>query len=153
VIPLYLPALRERPDDVELLAQHFLETHPGAHGVKHIAPGALDTLVGHDWQGNVRELQNVIEYAIVMGSGSVITEADLPPELRGEEPGGLAVTVPDSHLEEAAADLPPEARRLMNALERNSGHMGRAAASLGISRTTLWRRLKKHGIDRESVAG
>ncbi len=61
------------------------------------------------------------------------------------------MTVPDSGVSDAHADLSPEGRRLVNALERNGGHMGRAAASLGISRTTLWRRLKRLGIDREEL--
>jgi transcriptional regulator with PAS, ATPase and Fis domain len=150
VIPLYLPALRERPEDVELLAKHFLEQHPRGKHIEHIAPGALEALVAHDWPGNVRELQNAIEYATVMGNGKVLTAADLPPEIRGEEPGARAVTVPD-RASDAHADLSPEGRRLVNALERNGGHMGRAAASLGISRTTLWRRLKRLGIDREEL--
>ncbi|MBO6938454.1 MAG: sigma 54-interacting transcriptional regulator [Deltaproteobacteria bacterium] len=151
VIPLYLPALRERPQDIELLARHFLEQHPSAKHVDHIAPGALEALVAYDWPGNVRELQNAIEYATVMGSGRVLTAADLPPEIRGEQPGTRSVTVPDSTSEDTASDLSPEGRRLVNALERNGGHMGRAAASLGISRTTLWRRLKRLGIDREDI--
>ena len=84
-------------------------------------------------------------------AGKAITLADLPPEIRGEEGGAPVVTVPDSHSEELAESLSPEGRRLVNALERNGGHMGRAAASLGISRTTLWRRLKRLGIDREEL--
>jgi len=151
VIPLYLPALRERPQDIELLARHFLAQHPSGKHVDHIAPGALEAMVAYDWPGNVRELQNAIEYATVMGSGRVLTAADLPPEIRGDEPGARSVTVPSTASEDAASDLSPEGRRLVNALERNGGHMGRAAASLGISRTTLWRRLKKLGIDREEL--
>lgn len=145
VIPLYLPTLRERPDDVELLAWHFLEEHE-ARRVRRITPGALEAMRNYGWPGNVRELQNTIEYAVVMGEGPVLTEADLPPEVRGDEPG---------HRRPAAAPpvlrskLAPEARRLLNAVERADGHMGRAAKSLGISRTTLWRKLKKHGLDRQ----
>jgi len=150
VIPLYLPSLRERPEDVELLAHHFLERLRG-DDAGHIAPSALEALVAWDWPGNVRELQNVVEYGMVMGNGKAITLADLPPEIRGEEGGAPVVTVPDSHSEELAESLSPEGRRLVNALERNGGHMGRAAASLGISRTTLWRRLKRLGIDREEL--
>ena len=150
VIPLYLPALRERPEDVALLAHRFLEEFRG-DDTGHIAPGALEALVAYDWPGNVRELQNAIEYGTVMGNGKVMTLADLPPEVRGEEPGAPTATVPDSRSEALAENLSADGRRLVNALERNGGHMGRAAASLGISRTTLWRRLKRLGIDRDAI--
>ena len=154
VIPLFLPTLRQRPADVELLAWLFLEERAAAEGgrtIKRITPGALAALTDYDWPGNVRELQNVIEYANVMGEGPVLAESDLPPEVRGEE-RGARVTRPDSELTALRAELPPEARRYLTALERSGGHMGRAAQSLGISRTTLWRKLKKHGLDRETLA-
>ena len=154
VIPLFLPTLRQRPADVELLAWHFLDERAAAEGgrtIKRITPGALAALTDYDWPGNVRELQNVIEYANVMGEGPVLAESDLPPEVRGEE-RGARVTRPDSELTALRAELPPEARRYLTALERSGGHMGRAAQSLGISRTTLWRKLKKHGLDRETLA-
>jgi len=150
VIPLYLPPLRDRPDDVEALAWHFLQQHEDTRAVRRISDGALDRLQDYDWPGNVRELQNVIEYATVMGEGPVLVETDLPAEVRGEDPA-RAAGVPTATGTTADDDLPTEARRLVNALERASGHMGRAAASLGISRTTLWRRLKRYGIDRDAL--
>ncbi len=152
VIPLYLPPLRERPGDVEALAWHFLEEHEATRAVRRITDGALNALTVYDWPGNVRELQNTIEYAVVMGSGPVLTEADLPPEVRGEEPGASKVSAPAQPVNPS---LPPEARRLVNALERSGGHMGRAAKSLGMSRTTLWRKLKRHGLhpDDDTEAG
>jgi len=153
VIPLFLPTLRQRPADVELLAWHFLEqraAEEGGRAIQRITPGALAALTDYDWPGNVRELQNVIEYATVMGEGPVLAESDLPPEVRGEE-RGPRVTRPDPGLTALRAELPPEARRYLTALERSGGHMGRAAQSLGISRTTLWRKLKKHGLDRDTL--
>jgi transcriptional regulator of acetoin/glycerol metabolism len=69
----------------------------------------------------------------------------------GESAQGARITTPDPGLAALRAELPKEARRYLNALERSGGHMGRAAASLGISRTTLWRKLKKHGLDREAL--
>ena len=156
MIPLYLPPLRKRPGDVEVLVWHFLAQHEerGGRAIRRIADGALEILDAYDWPGNVRELQNVVEYATVMGEGPVLTEADLPPEVRGVEGAlGVQATTPDPELTAMRADLPPEARRLLNALERAGGHMTRAAASLGMSRTTLWRKLKKHGLDREAPGG
>ncbi len=156
VIPLYLPPLRERPDDVEVLAWHFLGKHEarGGRAIRRIAEGALSILTSYDWPGNVRELQNAVEYATVMGEGPVLGEADLPPDVRGVDARALdTVNAPDPALAARRAELPLEARRLLNALERAGGHMSRAAASLGMSRTTLWRKLKKHGLDREALEG
>ncbi|MBX3272655.1 MAG: sigma 54-interacting transcriptional regulator [Sandaracinaceae bacterium] len=151
VIPLFLPPLRDRPNDVPLLVEHFLAgfAERAHRPARRITPGALDALVRYDWPGNVRELQNVVEYALVMGDDPVLTEADLPPEVRGIEP--VAIARPDADEAARRAELPAEARRLLNALERAGGHMSRAAASLGMSRTTLWRRLKKHGLDRAAL--
>ncbi len=150
VIPLYLPALRERADDVEVLTWHFLEQQR-ARPIRRITPGALEALVTYEWPGNVRELQNVIEYATVMGEGPTLTKADLPPEVVGADVDAARVTTPDPEFRKLRAGLPAEGRRLLNALERSGGHMSRAAASLGMSRTTLWRKLKKHGLDRAKL--
>jgi two-component system, NtrC family, response regulator AtoC len=146
VIPLFLPPLRERTDDIELLAWRFVDqrNERGRRHISRIAKGAQQALARYDWPGNVRELDNAIEYAFVMGEGAVLTEAELPPEVRGDEEQalGAAVNTP----EPLAEGMPPEARRLLRAIERAGGHHGRAAASLGISRTTLWRRLRKLGL-------
>ena len=163
VIPLYLPPLRERTDDIEVLAWHFVKQQSvkqqnikqtiDTRTIRQIAPASLERLQDYEWPGNVRELQNVIEYATVMGEGPVLQETDLPPELRGEENHEPRITSPDAYLTKLREDLPAEARRLLNALERAGGHMGRAAGSLGISRTTLWRRLRRYGLDRETLDG
>jgi len=148
VIPLFLPSLRERPDDVELLAWRFVEERNAVseRRVERISPGAVRALEAYDWPGNVRELVNAVEYAFVMGEGPVLTEAELPPEVRGEE-AGAPEPLAGAPSTAVRANLPPEARRILTAIERAGGHHGRAAASLGISRTTLWRRLKKYGLD------
>lgn len=147
VVPLFLPPLRDRPDDVELLAWHFVErrNRTSKRKVSKVSPGAVEAMRRYDWPGNVRELDNAIEYAFVMGDGAILTDAELPPEVRGEKDAVPlkvnAQPAPDSER------LAPEARKLLNALNRAGGHHGRAAASLGISRTTLWRRLRKHGLE------
>ena len=155
VVPVFLPALRERPDDIALLAERFVEQRNERDGrrVDRIAPGAVRALEAYDWPGNVRELINAVDYAFVMGDGPVMTEAELPPEVRGEPaPRGSDAPAPGpdgtrrAGPEPSRRDLPPEARRLLTALDRAGGHHDRAAKSLGISRTTLWRRLKKHGL-------
>jgi transcriptional regulator with PAS, ATPase and Fis domain len=146
VIPLYLPALRERRGDIALLADRFIAelNERFERTVDRITPGAISALEDYDWPGNVRELHNAIEYAFVMGEGPMLSEAELPPELRDEE--GRA-SVPLVNAPAVDPSLPPEARRIATALERAGGHHARAAAALGMSRTTLWRRMKKYGLE------
>ena len=153
VVPLFLPALRERPGDIELLARHFLARRGSGTNVPaptHITEQALAALRAYPWPGNVRELENVIEYATVMGDGVALALSDLPPEIRGEE-SSESTAVPETVHVALDENLPDEARRLINAVERAAGHMGRAAATLGISRTTLWRKLKRYGIDTRTL--
>lgn len=139
VVPLRLPPLRERDGDIELLAMRFAHDFSDEHRrVSKISKGALALLEEHPWPGNVRELANVLEYATAMGDGPVIVEADLPPELRGGAEIALA-NVPSP----TTTPLNDEQTRLVHALERAGGHRARAAAILGISRSTLWRRLKE----------
>lgn len=153
VIPLYLPPLRDRPEDIDPLVWHFLGRFRGERQVATIHAEAMRRLQEYDWPGNVRELANAVQYATVMGEGPVFAESDLPPEIRGEDGETSSSASLDPHYQTLAQDLPPEGRRLLNALERAGGHMGRAAGSLGISRTTLWRRLKRYGLDRSVIEG
>lgn len=146
VVPLRIPPLRNRDGDVAMLARLFSDElcKHGDRQVEQIAPGAIAALAAYDWPGNVRELQNALEYAFAMGDGPVLTEADLPPEILGDTTAGWAGNAPQT---EAATDkLPKEARRILTALERAAGHRGRAAQSLGISRVTLWRKIKEYGL-------
>ncbi len=150
VVPIFLPALREHPDDIPLLAAHFVEqknAEASERKIEHISDEALSALSAYDFPGNVRELQNAIEYAFVMGEGSTLLEADLPPEFRGEEPANRARNSPAPALANAPS---AEARRILRALERAAGNRARAAKSLGMSRVTLWRKLKALGLDAES---
>ncbi|NOY91373.1 MAG: AAA domain-containing protein [Deltaproteobacteria bacterium] len=150
VVPLFIPPLRERVSDIELLAWRFIEARndPGSREVARIAPTALRKMTAYAWPGNVRELENAIEYAFAMGEGPVLTEAHLPPEVRGRDTRTQpARNVPLEHDPASGDDdLPDEARRLLYAIERSAGHRGRAAASLGMSRVTLWRKLKRYGL-------
>lgn len=146
VLSLFLPPLRARPEDIELLAWHFLarlQASPGGRDIERISRRALEVLTQYSWPGNVRELENAIEYAFVMGDGPTLTEGELPGEVRGQPETtreGLA-------LGELDPALPPEAKRLLTAIERADGHRERAAQSLGMSRTTLWRKLKGYGLE------
>jgi transcriptional regulator with PAS, ATPase and Fis domain len=147
VIPIFLPPLRERAGDVPLLAQRIVEqlNEKSRRKVERVAPAALRVLERHDWPGNVRELRNVLAYAFAVGDGPVLQATDLPPELLEEGPaaGPEAVVEPPR---EPAPSGSPEAARIADALRRSGGSRARAAKLLGISRITLWRRMKEHGL-------
>jgi two-component system response regulator AtoC len=141
VVPIFLPRLAEREGDIEALTWHFISVFNGRgpRRVEAVDSEAMDALEAYDWPGNVRELSNVIEYAFVMGDGEVLTLDELTPELR-EEPPPVAAHRQDDEQDE-------ERRELIDALERAHGKKTKAADLLGISRTTLWRKLKEHQID------
>ena len=139
VVPIFLPPLRDRRDDVPVLLQRFIDeqNRSGGRRVEGVTPEVLRRLRAHDWPGNVRELHNVVEYAFAVGKGPVFRSEELPPELReGEAPEVLLA---------APADL-DEVARLRDALARAEGHVGRAAELLGMSRPTFWRHRKRLGV-------
>jgi DNA-binding NtrC family response regulator len=140
VVGITMPPLRDRPDDIPPLAEYFVRRFAARlrRPVTSFAPGAMDLLSACRWPGNVRELENAIERAVNLASGTVITEADLP----------AAVTLaPASPPRPAAKASDPGGADLLEALNRCHWNHHRAAASLGISRTTLWRRLRELQID------
>lgn len=136
VLPIQLPPLRERGEDVQLLAEHFLwrETHDASKPAKALSGAARNALGAHDWPGNVRELANVIARAVAMSPGELIEPAHL-----GLRPGSSPAprgTLSDSVQAE-------EDRRIDEALARTHGRKAEAAELLGISRKTLWEKLKR----------
>jgi PAS domain S-box-containing protein len=145
VITLTLPPLRERREDIPLLIDHFIErfNRLKQKDIETVSPGALELLMAHSYPGNVRELENIIEHAFVMCRGGTISRRHLPARLR-EGP----VARPD---EPASLDE-LEARFLVAELERHGWNRAATARDLGIHKTTLWRRMKRLGIqppDRE----
>jgi len=138
VVPLFLPPLRERTGDIETLASHFIDqfNRRGFREVEALDSESRDALARHHWPGNVRELRNVIEYAFAVGEGPLISKNELPPELRGEKP--LAGSVSDLSVTQI------ERERIVDALRQTRGRKGEAAEILGISRSTLWRKLREH---------
>lgn len=143
VVPLFLPTLRERRGDILPLALRFLEElhQRGARRVERFSPGARRLLEEHPWPGNVRELRNVMEYAYVIGEGPVVREADLPPEFSEQRQAAPAKLPPPD------ASLEPE--RIRAALAQAGGNRSEAARLLGVSRVTLWRRLRDLGATAE----
>lgn len=149
VIPIFLPPLRARLADVGLLAQKIIEelNQQGGRQVARISPAALSALSSYSWPGNVRELRNALEYAFVIGDGPVLVPSDLPAEIAQPDLdlGAPAVNAPPP----APAGEPAEVTRIRRALERAGGNRERAAQMLGISRVTLWRRMRALGIESE----
>jgi len=153
VVPIHIPPLRERPEDIGLIAQHLLAHIGGRAGrALRLSPDTLSELEKYVWPGNVRELENSLEYAVALCTGQTIQIEDLPEEIRGSdaEPAraGRPVAEPAA---EGSARVPaaedPERIRIIRALEGHHWNRQRAADSLGLSRSTLWRRMRELGID------
>jgi len=144
VFPIDVPPLRTRQEDIPLMAEHFRKKHADRLGVpvRAISPAAVALLARHDWPGNVRELENVVCRGLVMETSDVLQAATLPPELGppAARPGapGAPQTVG------TLADL--ERQAIADAVERSGRNLTRAASALGIDRTTLHRKLKRHGL-------
>ncbi|HEX2798579.1 MAG TPA: helix-turn-helix domain-containing protein, partial [Thermoanaerobaculia bacterium] len=149
VVPIHLPPLRERPEDIALIAQHLLAHIGGRAGrALRISPDTLNVLETCPWPGNVRELENALEYAVALCTGQTIQIEDLPPELRGAEalsPRGDAAAHRAALPVENPAD--PERERIVKALAAHRWNRHRAAQALGVSRSTLWRRMRELGVE------
>ena len=143
VVTIELPRLRDRGDDLLLLTAHFVHQFNERHGkqVRALSDRALDVLRHHEWVGNVRELRNVVERAVIVATDDTLRGEHLPDELRGEEaalpgaaPGGLMT------LAEA------EARHITRVLAHTGGQISAAADLLGIHRNTLTRKIREYGL-------
>ena len=143
VIRIELPPLRQRREDIPLLVSHFIEkfAQNGKRNVAGIEPDALAALKGHDWPGNIRELEHTIERAVLLGKGPMITLEDLPPPLvsRGES-ALVVVQALAKHL--TLRDL--ERDYIGRVLESTQGNKTEAARILGVDRTTLYRKLEEY---------
>jgi two-component system, NtrC family, response regulator HydG len=142
VIPIHLPPLRERRDDIPLLVEYFLKQLRQRSGkeISGLTREALKIFLDYPWPGNVRELKSALEYAMVVAEDGLIAPAHLPPKL-GAAAGFPATTPAPGSL---SAD---EKTALIDALRQTGGNQSRAAALLGVTRVTVWHRMKKHGID------
>ena len=139
---VHMPALRERSEDIPLLIEHFLGRYGRTPSVTSCSPAAMTILTAHPYPGNVRELEHVIQRAVAVARSSELEPDDLPDELRAARPmpAGVDGTV-------AAARERAEREMIVVTLGRNRGEITAAARELQVSRTTMWRLMKKHGID------
>jgi len=146
VVTLEVPTLRERREDISLLADFFLKQYAEKNQrlIKGFTPRAMDLLIRHTWPGNVRELENVVERAVIMTRNDMISEAELPDGIKGpddkEERGGFDVR-PGRSLKEMEREM------IIRTLDGTDGNRTRAAEILGISRRTLQLKLKDYGIN------
>jgi transcriptional regulator with PAS, ATPase and Fis domain len=143
VIPVFLPPLRMRPGDPSLLLDTFIAEMnlKSRRKIRSVSPDVYAAFESYDWPGNVRELRNVLAYAFVIGDGERLMPGDLPAEvLLGHDPASEAPPPPQG-------GMSPEMKRIADALAAAEGRRAEAAAALGMSRVTLWRRMKALGMD------
>ena len=148
MFPIHLPPLRERVDDIPLIAEHFLDQISQREGeVKHFAPEALARLAAHTWPGNVRELRNIVYRAYVMANGATIVDECLPPAAQAAAvapSGAPAITV---RVGTTLAEI--ERQVTLATLQHLGRHKEKTAATLGISLKTLYNRLKEYSSGEE----
>ena len=142
VVPITLPDLKDRQEDIPLLANHFVqkfaqESNPA---IREISKEAMAVLMSHAWPGNVRELENVIERAVTLGHGPAVLPADLPPNLVGGANPLERALAREATLEDLERDY------IAMILQRTKGHQIRAATILGIDRRTLYRKIRRYGL-------
>jgi PAS domain S-box-containing protein len=143
IIPIHLPPLRERSEDLPLLTEHFIHQLRARSGkdVSGLTPEAMELFMSHHWPGNVRELRGVLEYAFVIAEKGLIHLDHLPAQMTRPASGHKA---PEQL---APLALPGEKAALIDALVKCRGNQSQAAGMLGVNRVTVWHRIKKYGID------
>jgi two-component system, NtrC family, response regulator AtoC len=160
VVTVHVPALRERRSDIPMLVHLFLDRYAPGSDIR-VSSGALKSMMQYDWPGNVRELENCVERAVALGSGHIIDSGDLPPSIAADSPAGSAAdeaskTVPSlaaeaqagsSHVPLSTTDLEDiERATIQRVFEQVKGDKALAGRMLGISRATLYRKLKRYNI-------
>lgn len=144
VVKFELPPLKKRREDIPYLVDHFIKKFNARRGKRiiSVSPEVMSILMRHDFPGNIRELENIIEYGFVICHGTIIQREHLPAELlgTGSPAGGDNDATPITRTID-------EHERLLSALKKHNGNLGRAADDLQIHRTTLWRKIKRHRID------
>jgi DNA-binding NtrC family response regulator len=141
VFTIHLPPLKERREDVPLLVHHFIEKFNGETGkhVQGVSPAAMDVLQNYAWPGNIRELRNTVERAMILTDGETIDEEHLPPDMRPTRPEAAMLRVPlGMQLRDVEKDY------ILASLQKNAGNKARTAELLGISEKTLYNKLNRY---------
>ncbi|HEY2457545.1 MAG TPA: sigma-54 dependent transcriptional regulator [Candidatus Acidoferrum sp.] len=145
VVTVHLPPLRERRSDIPTLVHHFLNRYAPTASMQ-VTPAAMKSLLQYDWPGNVRELENCIARAITLGDQQVMDVKDLPPAIRTEQPVSLEMTPQDAASLSTTALAEMEKMTILRVFEQAHGDKALAGKMLGISRATLYRKLKRYNI-------
>jgi two-component system response regulator AtoC len=152
VVTVHLPSLRERRSDIPMLVHHFLDRYaPGTN--LQVTAAAMKSLLHYDWPGNVRELENCVARAVTLGDRQVIDVNDLPPAIRTEQHATAAMTPQDSASLSTTALAEMERMTILRVFEQANGDKALAGKMLGISRATLYRKLKRYNIAIKSSSG
>jgi len=143
VIPIHLPPLRERTEDIPLLVETFMQRLKSKTGkpISGIHKEAMDSLMRYAFPGNVRELKSALQYAFTIAEKGPLDISHLPPQMFAADAPAVDVPVPGNHRERR------ERRELIDALQATGGNQTRAAQLLGINRVTVWNRMRKYGLD------
>lgn len=147
VFPLYCPALSERSEDIPQLAQSFIDhgTSKSGKNITGFTPEVMGKLTNYKWPGNVRELRNAVEYALVLCHEGLVGLEHLPPRIaKYHEEDESIIAVNPSYISK-------EKEQLIEALRRSGGNQSIAAKDLGVSRVTIWKRIKKYKIDLSEI--
>jgi two-component system, NtrC family, response regulator AtoC len=152
VVTVHLPSLRERRSDIPMLVHHFLNRYaPGSN--LQVTPAAMKSLLQYEWPGNVRELENCVARAITLGDRQVIDVADLPPAIRTENSDTAPRSSLDNNSLSTTALAEMERMTILKVFEQANGDKALAGRMLGISRATLYRKLKRYNISLRPGAG
>jgi two-component system response regulator AtoC len=148
VVPIHLPSLSERADEIPELAHHLVQRHARRLGVQvdGIEPEAMQVLLAYPWPGNIRELENVLERALVMTEGRRVTSADLPVVVRVPSPAGAAGRLRDDDLSVKRQTAELERFLIQRALERTGGNRTAAAELLELSPRALRYKIQDYGL-------
>jgi two-component system, NtrC family, response regulator AtoC len=145
VVTVHLPPLRERRSDIPMLVHHFLNRYATGFHLQ-ITAAAMKSLLQYDWPGNVRELENCIARAVTLGDRQMIDVGDLPPAMRSDAPAGPAMSAQDAASLSTTALAEMEKMTILRVFEQAHGDKALAGKMLGISRATLYRKLKRYNI-------
>jgi two-component system, NtrC family, response regulator AtoC len=152
VVTVHLPPLRERRSDIPVLVHHFLERYAqGAH--IQVTAAAMKSLLHYDWPGNIRELENCIARGVTLGDRKTIDVVDLPPAIRSEQSDSGATASTDSMSLSTTALAEMERMTILRVFEQANGDKALAGKMLGISRATLYRKLKRYNLLSRAVSG
>jgi len=155
VIPIFIPPLRERKDDIPLLLQHFIQNFNQSKNINitGIHPYALDKLVQYPWPGNIRELENFVERVSILKREGIIELSDIPQHLNDAQGAmnhtGLPLEIPDSGIDFNSSVAAYENQLILNALNKTGWNRNQAAILLSLNRTTLVEKIKKKGLTRD----